>query len=58
MPESRNKKSWLDEERRVDPYRTDEDSGGAGAAPLRPRDEIRQDRRDRSKNPATNKDNG
>jgi|SwirhisoilCB1_FD_contig_51_2980139_length_234_multi_1_in_0_out_0_1 hypothetical protein len=55
MPEPRNKKSWLDETRRVDPYRTDEDSGGQGAPPLRPRDEIEQDRRDRLKDRATTK---
>ena len=34
MPEPHSKKSWLDEDKSVDPYRSDEDSGGAGAPPL------------------------
>jgi hypothetical protein len=50
-----SKKSWLDESRRIDPYRTDEDSGGAGAPPLRPRDETTQNQPESAKEPAKTK---
>jgi hypothetical protein len=52
MAKPRTQQDELDDTERVDSFRTDEDTGGAAAPPLRPRDETRQSRRDEPAKPA------
>ncbi len=47
-----NNRAEAEDITRVDSFRTEEDTGGAAAPPLRPRDETRQDRRDEPAKPA------
>jgi len=52
MAKPRNYHEETEDMTRVDPFRTDEDTGGAAAPPLRPRDEAHQDRREQPAKPA------
>jgi hypothetical protein len=51
MAKPRTQQDEIDDMTRVDSYRTDEDTGGAAAPPLKPRDEAQQQRADKAVKP-------